>query len=168
MIIARKGGNILLAYWTLFSSDTRQSVKRRITTERWTEIYSQMQIHVIWWTMRLFGPMIGQFAPIHHCLLEESKWENEPFLFTQDWVLSLYVKWSQNTQMKGWSCLPNDPKIIVCICSGGFWVFDEMLSYGRITFHFRIRVFRHTRWLFSYNNVFRPVARGYMLFYSVC
>ena len=30
--------------------------------------------------------MIGHLAPTHHCLLEESKLENELFLFTQDWV----------------------------------------------------------------------------------
>ena len=48
--------------------------------------------------------------------------------------------------MKGRSCLPNDPKIIVCICFGPFWICNKMLSYGRITFHFRIRVFTHTRW----------------------
>ena len=30
-----------------FSFDTLQSMKRRITTERWTEIYSQMRVHVI-------------------------------------------------------------------------------------------------------------------------
>ena len=29
------------------------------------------------------------------------------------------------------------------------YVCNKMLSYGRITFHFRIRVFTHTRWLFS-------------------
>ena len=31
----------------LFSSDTRQSMKRRIVTEKLTEIYSQMQLHAI-------------------------------------------------------------------------------------------------------------------------
>ena len=41
-----------------------------------------------------------------------------------------------------------------------------MLSHGRIIFHFRNRVFTHTRWLFSCCSVFRPDARGYMLFYS--
>ena len=42
-----------------------------------------------------------------------------------------------------------------------------MLSYGRITFHFRIRVFTRTRRLFSCCSVFRPDARGYMLFYRL-
>ena len=54
-----------------------------------------MRLHEIWWIMCLFGPMIGQLAPIHHCLLEESKWENKLFFFTQDWVLSLNVNWFQ-------------------------------------------------------------------------
>ena len=35
--------------------------------------------------------MIGQVAPIHHCLLEDSTVENELCLFTQAWVLSLNV-----------------------------------------------------------------------------
>ena len=52
--------------------------------------------------------------------------------------------------MKGRSCLPNDAKIFTCICFGAFWIVDEMLSYGRITSHFRIIAFAHTRWLFSY------------------
>ena len=43
----RKSGNIFRHTEKLFSSDTRQSMKRRIVTERLTEIYSQMQIHVI-------------------------------------------------------------------------------------------------------------------------
>ena len=60
--------------------------------------------------------------------------------------------------MKGRSCLPNDPKIIVCICFGAFWICNKMLSYGRITFHFRNRVFTHTRWLISCCCVFRPDA----------
>ena len=82
-----------------FSSDTRQSMKCLITTERWTEIYSQMRVLVIWWIKRIFGPMIGQFlASIHHCLLEEPKWENELFLFNFEdefhfltWTLQVYI-----------------------------------------------------------------------------
>ena len=45
--IARKSGNIILTYLKLFSSDTHQSIKRRIVTERLTKIYTQMQLHVI-------------------------------------------------------------------------------------------------------------------------
>ena len=45
--------------------------------------------------------------------------------------------------MKGRSCLPNDPKIIVCICFGAFWICNKMLSYDRITVHFRMIVFTH-------------------------
>ena len=30
------------------------------------------------------------------------------------------------------SCLPSDAKIIVCICFGAFWVFEEMLSFGAL------------------------------------
>ena len=66
--------------------------------------------------------------------------------------------------MKGRSCLPNDPKIIVCICFGAFWICNKMLFYGRITVHLGNRVFTHTRWLFSCCSVFRPDARGDMLF----
>ena len=42
-------------------------------------------------------------------------------------------------------------------------VFDEILSYGRITFHFRIRVLSHPRWLFCHCSVYLPDARGNML-----
>ena len=45
--------------------------------------------------------------------------------------------------MKGRSCLPNDPMIIVCICFGAFWI-CKMLSYGRHTINFRIFLF-HVR-----------------------
>ena len=44
---ARKSGNIILTYRKLFSSDTHQSIKRRIVTDRLTETYTQMQLHVI-------------------------------------------------------------------------------------------------------------------------
>ena len=47
--------------------------------------------------MRLIGPKSGQLGPIYHCLLEESQSENELFLSTQDWVLSLDVNRFQNT-----------------------------------------------------------------------
>ena len=39
--------------------------------------------------MRLIGPKSGQLGPIDLCLLEESQLEDELFLSTQDWVLSL-------------------------------------------------------------------------------
>ena len=42
---ARSSGNILAE--KLFSSDTHQSIKRRIVTERLTEIYTQMRLHVM-------------------------------------------------------------------------------------------------------------------------
>ena len=67
--------------------------------------------------------------------------------------------------MKGLSCSPNDQEIIVYICFGTFWVLDENLSYDRITIHFRIRVFTHTRWLFSHCLVCLPDACGNMFFY---
>ena len=66
--------------------------------------------------------------------------------------------------MKGRSCLPSDPKIIICICFGAFWICNKMMSYGRITSHFRIIFFAHTRWLFSYYIALLPDARGNMLF----
>ena len=47
--------------------------------------------------MRLIGPKCGQLGPINHCLLEESQRENNLFLSTQDWVLSLNVNRFQNT-----------------------------------------------------------------------
>ena len=70
--------------------------------------------------------------------------------------------------MKGRSALPNDPKIIFCICFGAFWIRKKVLSYGRLTIDFGIVVFAKTRWLFSYGVTFLPDARGDMLFYSVC
>ena len=70
--------------------------------------------------------------------------------------------------MNGQSYLPNDPKIIVCICFGAFWICNKMLSYGRLTTNCRIVVFKYTRWLFSYGTTFLPAARGNMLLYSVC
>ena len=44
---ARKSGNISGHTEKLFSSDTRQSMKRRIATERLSKIYSQMRIHMV-------------------------------------------------------------------------------------------------------------------------
>ena len=70
--------------------------------------------------------------------------------------------------MKGQSCLPNDPKIIVCICFGAFWICNKMLSYGRITIHFSIIAIAHTRWLFSNCIAFLPDARGNMLSAGLC
>ena len=46
-VTARKSGNIILTYLKPFSSSTHQSIKRRLVTERLTEIYTQMQLHVI-------------------------------------------------------------------------------------------------------------------------
>ena len=70
--------------------------------------------------------------------------------------------------MKGRSCLPNDPKIIVRICFGAFWVCNKMMSYGRLTINFSIVVFAQVKWMFSYNIALLPDARGNMLLYSVC
>ena len=70
--------------------------------------------------------------------------------------------------MKGRSSLPNDPKIIVCICFGAFWIRKKVLSFGRLTIDFGIVVFAMTRWQLSYGATFLPDARGDMLFYSVC
>jgi len=47
---------------------------------------------VIWYRMLLIDPKSGQLGPISHCLVEESQWQNELFLSTQDWVLSLHLK----------------------------------------------------------------------------
>ena len=35
-----------------------------------------------------------------------------------------------------------DPKIIVCVYFGAFWICNKMLFYGRLTFHFRNRVMK--------------------------
>ena len=70
--------------------------------------------------------------------------------------------------MKLLTRLPNNPKIIVGICFGEFWICNKMLSHGRLTINFSTDVFTHTRWLFSYGATFLPDARGNMLFYSVC
>ena len=48
-------------------------------------------------TIRLIGPKSGQLGPINHCLLEESQLENEFFLSTQDWILSLDAIRFRNT-----------------------------------------------------------------------
>ena len=66
---ARKCGNIFRHTEKLYSSDTRQSMKRRIVTERLSQIYSQMRLHV----MVCVGPKCDQLGPIHYCLLEESQ-----------------------------------------------------------------------------------------------
>ena len=70
--------------------------------------------------------------------------------------------------MEGRSCLLNDPKIIVRIRFGAFWVCNKMLSYGRLTIIFSIVVFAQARWLFSYSIASLPDARWNMLLYSVC
>ena len=45
--------------------------------------------------MLLIGPKSGQLGPIHHCLLEEFKRENER-IFTQDCILILDINRFQN------------------------------------------------------------------------
>ena len=62
--------------------------------------------------------------------------------------------------MKRQSCLPNDPKIVVSICFGAFWICNKVLSYGRLTINFRVVVFTYTRWLFSCGITFLPDAHG--------
>ena len=52
--------------------------------------------------------------------------------------------------MKRRSCLPNDPKIFVCICFVAFWICNKVLSYGRLTINFRIIALTYTTWLRSY------------------
>ena len=113
------------------------------------------------------APKSGRLAQLP-LLLEDSKRKDEIFLFTQDWVLSLDINRFQDTYMKGRSSLPNDPKIIVCICFGAFWICKYVLPYGRLTIDFGIVAFAKTRWLFSYGATFLPDARGVMSFYSVC
>ena len=56
-------------------------MKRRIKTERWAEIYSQVQMDSRD-IMNVVGHMVDQWAPIHRCLIEESKGEYELFLLT--------------------------------------------------------------------------------------
>ena len=41
-----------------------------------------------------------------------------------------------------------------------------MLSYGRLTVNFRIGVFTHARWLFSYGTALFPDARGHAKTYT--
>ena len=65
------------------------------------------------------------------------------------------------------SCLSNDPKIVVCICSGAIWICNKVLSYGRLTINFRLVVFTYRRWLPSCGITFLPDSCGDM-FYSVC
>ena len=60
--------------------------------------------------------------------------------------------------MNGRSRLPNDPKIIVRIYFGAFWVCNKMLSYGRLTINFSIVAFAQAMWLFSYSIAFLPDA----------
>ena len=43
---------------------------------------------------------------------------------------SLDVNRLQNTEMKGRSCFPSDPKIIVCICFGAFWIGNRGVVAG--------------------------------------
>ena len=67
--------------------------------------------------LRLIGPKSGHLGPIDHCLLEESQWENELFLSTQHWVLSLDVRPSLvqssfshwDSSSKQWLTGPNWP-----------------------------------------------------------
>ena len=77
-----------------FSSDTRQSMKRRIKTERRTEIYSQMRMNSrdILNTASSW-PYGWPMAPIHHCLIGESKGEKELFLVKRP-GLSLIYFWA--------------------------------------------------------------------------
>ena len=108
--------------------------------------------------------MVGQWVPIHHCLIEESKGENELFVYIRPGFESLCNLISK--QLTERTILPNNRKIIVWICFGAFWIFNEM-SYGQIKYHFRNRVFTYTRWLFSHCIVFLPDAHGTMLFYCL-
>ena len=48
--------------------------------------------------MRLMGPKSGQLGPINHCLLEESQWEKELILSTQDWVWVLSPVYTTQTK----------------------------------------------------------------------
>ena len=73
--------------------------------------------------------------------------------------------------MKRRFCLPNDPKIVVCICFGAFWICNKVLSYGRLTIIFEIVLFKYTRWAVLLRYTFLPDALGDMLFYlsaSLC
>ena len=63
--------------------------------------------------------------------------------------------------------LPNDPKLVVRVCFGAFWVCNKMLSYGRLTINFSIVVVAQARWLLSYGNAFLPDALGNMLLYCL-
>ena len=89
---ARKSGNII-TYRNIFSSDTRQSMKRRIATERLTKIYiarcGYTLLDVSNW------PQEWPISPITIVYLKNQS--EKIFLFTQDWVLSLDINRFQNT-----------------------------------------------------------------------
>ena len=131
---------------------------RRIATDRWPEIWITCPDKPYNWPLGTYSPLCTWRVQVKKLTL---------FVYTRLGSESLCKLIPKHLNERT-ILLAYDPKIIVWICSGVFWIFDEMLSYGRITFHFRIRVFTHTRWLFSYYSVFCPDARGYMWFYSVC
>ena len=98
-----KGGKILLTYLKFFfvrHSSEYETLDSDLKVNR--NIYPDA---VAYDRMRLIGPK-----------------SVELFLSTQDWVFSLDVNRFQNTSLKRQSCLPNDPKIVVCICFGAFWI----------------------------------------------
>ena len=43
--------------------------------------------------------------------------------------------------------LANDPKIVICICFGAFWICNKVLCDGGLTINCRLVVFTYTRWL---------------------
>ena len=114
--------------------------------------------------MRLIGPKCDQLGPITIVYLKSPNAKTNS-LSTQDWVLSLDVNRFQKTKMKRRSCLPNDPKIVVCISFGTFWICNKvLLSYGRLTINFSIVLFTYTRWLLYYCITCLSDACGDMLF----
>ena len=91
---AQKSDNILLTYLKAFLPDTHQSTK---TSDSDLKVNRSIYQDVVTCDrMHLIGLKSGQLGPIHHCLLEESLWECEVFLSTQDWVLSLDINKFQN------------------------------------------------------------------------
>ena len=75
---ARKKREHSLSILKAYSSDTRQSMKRRIKTERWTEIYSQIRMDscdimntVSSWPC---GWPLGTYYPLFNWRVQERKW----------------------------------------------------------------------------------------------
>ena len=67
--------------------------------------------------------------------------------------------------MKRRSFLPNDPKIVVCIYFGAFWICNKVFSYGRLTINFRIDECR-TKKALKYIKIMLPLFRAVVKFFD--